>query len=265
MDSLDSDTKWWLGGILDGDGCIQIGTQGYLSLNVTQSVKGINLLDTLNELVGGNYVKGGEPKKDTHRQVYHWGIYGSKASKICGALSKFCHLKKPQMELGAELENASCQQRLLSRKEFQLLKKVPHNPIDYAPLAYIGGIMDTDGSMRVSPALKVQVGQKYSALTTFLVESFGGGVTIEKRSNGPFYRWQIYCSKATEFLRLVRPFIIAKKDQCDVVLDFVDKKIDRKEAHTRLQGLQGNQGGIKKPFKPRNPKKLTAPPKEGVS
>jgi hypothetical protein len=37
MEDLDENTKWWLGGIFDGDGCVQISRRGNMSLRVNQS------------------------------------------------------------------------------------------------------------------------------------------------------------------------------------------------------------------------------------
>ena len=257
MEDLDEDTKWWLGGILDGDGCVSLAGKGQFSLRVKQSEKGVILLQKLQGLLGGKIHKGERPKKETHRQTYVWGIdINAMVSEVCQNLEKYCHLKRPQMSLAANLVNSTLEQRHAQIERFKELKRIPHNPIDHAPLAYVGGIIDTDGGLRVHP-VRVAVGQKYNALPDFLAREFGGSVTVENRPHGPFYIWQIYCTKAVEFLRRVEPYVYAKSDQVQIILDFADGKIDRKEAHTRLQKVQGNQGGIKEAYSPRS-KKLTA-------
>jgi hypothetical protein len=168
------------------------------------------------------------------------------------------------LELAAELKDSKIDDRLAEKETFEKLKRIPHNPIQHAPLAYVGGIIDTDGGMRVHPALRVAVGQKYKALPDFLAREFGGSVCVENRPQGTFYLWQIYCTKAVGFLRRVQPYVYAKKDQVQMILDFADGKIDRKEAHTGLQKVQGNQGGIKEAYTPRS-RKLTAKEKIDVS
>ena len=234
---------WWTGGVLDGDGCVGV-YGGCLSVSICQSEKGMQLLRRMHDAFGGAIRAAGTPRKETHHAVWKWDLTGHKARTFCTRLAPYTRLKRPQFDLATTmpLERNPLVKRELG-ETLRTMKHVPHLQIpETVPLAYVAGMIDTDGSMRVHPYIRVMLGQKYDAITRYLVHHFGGGVTVEKRGSGPFYRWQVYGAPATAFLESIRPHAISKADQCDIVLAYARGTLDVATAHLALQKLQGNQG-----------------------
>jgi hypothetical protein len=206
------------------------------------------MLLRLQELLGGNISKGIKPQKETHRQTYFWAIYGNKhIADVAKSLVTYCHLKRPQFALAASLGDATTKERSAQFEKFKELKRIPHNPIDHAPLAYVGGIIDTDACIRSRP-IKVEVSQKYGALSEFFAREFDGSVYVGEQ----IYRWNLNCSNAVKFMRLIQPYVYVKQYQIQTVLNLADKKIDEEEAHNRLQKVQG---GVERPFVPKTRKR----------
>lgn len=234
---------WWTGGVLDGDGCVGI-YGGCLSVSICQSEKGVSLLSRMQDSYGGAVRAAGTPRKETHHQTWTWTLLGARARTFCELIAPYTRLKQPQFDLAMTIPvDRDPETKRLLGSMLRDLKHVPHPWIpETVPLAYVAGMIDTDGSMRVRPYIRVMVGQKYDAITRYLVDQFGGGVTIETRASGPFYRWQVYSASATAFLESIRPHIVAKADQCDIVLAYAHGTLDVATAHHALQKLQGNQG-----------------------
>lgn len=98
--------------------------------------------------------------------------------------------------------------------------------------AYIAGILDGEGCITLSRSGKylrplVSVVNTKKELLEYLVTSTGlGKVLVSKRpsktSNIP-YRWQIWSKQSSLFLIQVLPFLVIKKQQAILLLNFANR------------------------------------------
>ena len=118
-------------------------------------------------------------------------------------------------------------------------------------LAYTAGLFDGEGCIHIS---KVKAGQynhklDYHQLHVNLVntnkkvlnwlkDEFGGSVRrhdIKARSK--CWTWYMYTIKAKDFLKLIYPYLIIKKEQAKIAIEFREKRINIqfKDRESQLQ------------------------------
>lgn len=93
-------------------------------------------------------------------------------------------------------------------------------------LAYTAGLIDGEGCFfaRSSPAIKFS--NTDLGLINYLVKTFGGKVnTKQKLKNKTFYSWYLYGQLAVDFTEQILPFLIYKKPQAELILNFYKTKI----------------------------------------
>lgn len=102
-------------------------------------------------------------------------------------------------------------------------------------LAYFAGVFDGEGSItivRIDRAgkygrpnatpiynLRCSVGMQNLSLIKLFYDIFGGSIHYRHQS---VYRWIILTNEAESFLRKIQPYIIVKRRQVELALDFVD-------------------------------------------
>ena len=117
------------------------------------------------------------------------------------------------------------------------------NPTD---LAYAAGLFDGEGSIMIMPGLNTDRHRThprlYVALTqvdeiclVWLKEKFGGKIRIRakatERHRAPL-EWYLCGVNATEFLRLIRPYLQLKAARADVAFEF--RKTVQKKGGVRV-------------------------------
>ena len=104
-------------------------------------------------------------------------------------------------------------------------------------LAYTAGIMDGEGSIGIARyksksckrgytlELNVQVTSSDEWLCQWLKFGFGGSLSHSINNAGnPMWHWIIAARKASEFLRLIKPYLRLKSPQADLAIKFQDAK-----------------------------------------
>lgn len=101
-------------------------------------------------------------------------------------------------------------------------------------LAYTAGIIDGEGCIGIqkqkicgemkSPHYRqfVEVKNTDERLIDFLCENFDGHKAIENRktvNHKIVYKWYADSNRATEFLKMIYPYLVMKKEQVDVVME----------------------------------------------
>lgn len=109
---------------------------------------------------------------------------------------------------------------------------------DSTKIAYAAGLLDGEGSIltalrikRWTPQLIVAIQMCDERVLVWMAENFGGGVYVVRRKQPPTlpngakpvvwrqqYQWKLLCGKAGEFLKLVQPYLIVKRQQCERAL-----------------------------------------------
>ncbi len=70
----------------------------------------------------------------------------------------------------------------------------------------------------------------------WLIDNFGGNVTLSRRDTFYIYRWDTRSQAAKRFLMKILPYSIGKKPQIELAIEFEDKK------EKYLYNLKGSQG-----------------------
>lgn len=115
-------------------------------------------------------------------------------------------------------------------------------------LCYVAGLFDGEGcvdiykastskaSKSISLMLRVAISQKDGQIMNWLQDNFGGYVGINRANGHYIHCWEVRSQKAKEFLSLIYPFSIIKKEQIKVALEFETNK------GKYLETLKGYQG-----------------------
>lgn len=102
--------------------------------------------------------------------------------------------------------------------------------------AYAAGIFDGEGYVDIYSAtlskasrnpsfmVRVVISQKDGRIMNWLEDNFGGYVRIERKGIYSIYRWDIRSQAARMFLSLIYPFVLIKKEQVELALNFEEKK-----------------------------------------
>jgi hypothetical protein len=107
-------------------------------------------------------------------------------------------------------------------------------------IAYLAGVMDSDGCISISKAIKTSrlsnrmVNPRYVLRITitntsmdlmdWLSENFGGGRVSKQRVKAihkPTFDWLYDNGKAIYILELVRPYLVVKRRQADLGIEFI--------------------------------------------
>ena len=119
-------------------------------------------------------------------------------------------------------------------------------------LAYAAGLFDGEGCVDIykaslskaskSPSfmLRVVITQKQGKIMNWLEDKFGGHVQMSHRKyNGKdnhIYRWDIRSQAAKRFLLLIQPFVIIKKQEVELAIEYEERK------SKYLETLKGKRG-----------------------
>lgn len=104
-------------------------------------------------------------------------------------------------------------------------------------LAYAAGIIDGEGYIGINKKyskthssgyqyhIRIDVTMTDFCIPIWLQSQFGGSVYIHKGINKPDMRWNITCRDAEKFLIAILPFLIVKKKQAELALQFQSRRL----------------------------------------
>ncbi len=104
-------------------------------------------------------------------------------------------------------------------------------------LAYTAGIIDGEGWIGICKTyakgrktlgkiyphrmFQISVSNSIESMIDYLHINFGGVKTFGHRPNRkPYYRWTITSRSAEDFLRMIYPYLVAKRDQAEISFRF---------------------------------------------
>jgi hypothetical protein len=107
--------------------------------------------------------------------------------------------------------------------------------------AYLAGFVDGEGCItivrsagqarcKIGYSIRVDVGQKDGKLMDLLYGLYNGHVCQELK-DGKFahYRWTVYGKSAYKILHDIEPFLIIKREQARLAMEFFDRSLKRRE------------------------------------
>lgn len=243
----------WAAGVIDSDGCISIkknGTYYYVSVVVAQSGDAPPMIARLQAHFGGSVSERRTRSFLSTERCWSWQVVGLAAEHFLRSVTPFLLLKRKQAALAQEFRShvgtpgrprtetqISGQQSLydaiaLAKGVGPTADEVRMQVRRLAPdafAAWAAGLIDGDGSIGIAVMQgryyteRVTVGQPTEGHGALLVlaEEFGGNVS-ERRREGrpPFFHWSVHGPRANNLLRHVRPHLVQKAEQADVVLRY---------------------------------------------
>lgn len=110
-----------------------------------------------------------------------------------------------------------------------------------AEKGYIAGCIDCDGSLGLYPSKNrysahVSISNTDRRMINFLLEKIGGGNTSKDRETKTIHTWFIHSrSQCLKFLKGIRDFLVIKQNQCDILIDWCERKISGEIAYSTLK------------------------------
>lgn len=107
-------------------------------------------------------------------------------------------------------------------------------------LAYTAGLFDGEGCVCLRgigkyPSLSIDIASTNEAIILWLQVTFGGSIyrydNSGRYNRKPSWKWSIGSQEATDFLRLLLPFLRIKKPQAELGIMFQTLKRGRHENH----------------------------------
>ena len=100
---------------------------------------------------------------------------------------------------------------------------------------YIAGFFDGEGCIGIYTNgsgrfhLRTQLTQnktpESAELVSYLKTKYGGNAASQPSKNGKIkYNWQLNCQLAATFLKDILPFLVLKKHQAELAIEWADKK-----------------------------------------
>lgn len=305
--ALSDDVKWWIGGQMDGDGCVSVCKINGLLVRVGKAENAWHTLVHLKRFMGGAVYdsRGERGERQAERQ---WVLRGRAALDFCGAIRNFCFLKRPQMIKALEFERllyagwsakmrpvrgtrvtdgailtfpsvseavrrtgfssifanlrgicshaggyrweylpnpvdraALAAERARLEADISAMKRTEHDAItEDLPLPYVAGFVDADGCVRAD---RVTVSQKHRAVCYAMQRQFGGCVSQGEVPNGSIaFLWSTTSmADARALAARLRPFLIEKAAQVDVMLVDGPSAVRRNAVMSTMKGHQGRR------------------------
>lgn len=232
-------TQEYLSGFFDGDGCISVTSGGGLSVIIGQSsvdAKSPTILCELQKYFGGT-VKMVSDWTPTEKPMYHLQISGALAHRLIEMVSNYGIVKRPQADLvmksivterdscGFQLKyddsHALCADLKRAKKEYHSISI----DISRITVPWIAGFADAEGSVRWANTTRFQWTQSSCPrLLTCMQRVIGG--TVDKETVA------VYGPSAIKWMRKLRPYLIVKKPQIELILAYhkiVEKRKKRGE------------------------------------
>jgi len=117
--------------------------------------------------------------------------------------------------------------------------------MDEKILGYIAGIIDGEGCIGAYNTrtkkdrrasyyqLTVRVAMKSPRVITFLKEHFPCNINTYQKGDSTIYAWQLRNRNAESFLRVIASYLIEKKEQAELAIEFCEFRRKQRSEHPR--------------------------------
>lgn len=246
----------YLAGYIDGDGCFFLKHEkspekyrAYLIISSTYKP----VLSHFANIFGGHITKC-PTKKVNYKQQYHWTIRGKFAAKLSNKITPFLIEKRRHAHLLIHFTQIKCKitksniinQIKYIRKHYMIDKNtIPNirlNPINGFKhdweYAYLAGFIDAECCFQISthhpkdkpnPTYKIVLRCNNTNPNIFywLHGKMGGAMTfIDRHTKNPKHKnqisWNLSGRKLSTILPHIKPWLINKKNLCDLLIQFFD-------------------------------------------
>lgn len=265
MDSKRDTTLAYAAGLFDGEGSITIQRKANtfcLIVRVTSTDRAI--VDFLNRNFGGWIgVQPANKHVKICRPCWYWGVQSKAASVFLARIAPFLVIKKAQADLAIEFQsrigargvNRLMPEEITTRETYKrrlVELKLGCSAETTAGLfdpPYVAGLLDGEGTILIYKVrdyyqLSVRITNTDLKVLESLKNLFGGDIgskceKVSKRTRS-CWTWQIQGQKSAELLVELYPYLLVKREQARLALEFQTHKqlLKRedalKEEHVRL-------------------------------
>jgi len=231
----------YLAGLIDGDGCINAsvaksGESTWYRIHLSVNSVRRNVITTLEKWFGG---KGKQRNRSHYKQgyIWEWRLVAKEHTKeILKNILPYLVIKYDQAELAIQFLNLSgnCSDerenliREIQRLNQDLDSRERLVDFDNNKWPYLGGLFDAEGTFTVRKdnrdsyihyGIWARLGNKNKQVIDWLKFSFG----IEAHDGIDAYYWPLPYEreKKEKFILNLLPYLITKKDQAKVLLEYI--------------------------------------------
>jgi hypothetical protein len=240
----------YLAGLIDGDGCINASiahNDGSTWYRIHLSVNSVEhkVIRYLEILFGG---KGNKRERDHYKQGFIWEwrlVVKQQVGNLIQQITPYLVLKRPQAILAAEflkLPRGRPETREATIREIQRLnqQETSIGPLDdFGQLRwpYLAGLMDAEGTFTVRRderdtyvhyGIWARLGNTNKHVIDWLEKFFGIAAIEDEKS----YYWPLPYERQEKerFLLKLLPYLVTKKDQAKVLLEYIRMGDERNPA-----------------------------------
>lgn len=236
-------------GFFDGEGCVLITKwNNCYSMRVCVTSTNLSVLLWMKERFGGCINDGPDPRPQA-RMKWCWIASTWVCVRFLEALLPFLKIKKPQAELALEfwkakvdvaphkITSSDLSDRERSKLQLSGMKLDATAPCggDFSD-AYAAGFFDAEGSVSIVGGgktynLLVSVANTARDILDRFSERFCGAVYVKDRTpkrdgfnRRVAWNWHASCKTADKFLESILPYLVVKKDQALLGIEYQAKK-----------------------------------------
>ena len=238
-------TKAYVAGVVDAEGCLSVNKSNdprgpIYSVRVTVSNRYLQLIKFFIKKFGG-YYSIELPEKKTHNVNYSWHLSSAKHTiKFLSQIYPYLKVKSSQADalfeyLAMDGENNPSKREILYRKSSDLKNEVrvtTETPTSSKlDITYLAGFFDGEG--HVSIISFVGHGYKQYAARIHVTNTdlpslehyksiYGGSIRPHGKPKKQSYRWDLTINEdRTRFLLSMLPYLTVKKEEANIVLQFL--------------------------------------------
>lgn len=102
--------------------------------------------------------------------------------------------------------------------------------------AYLAGLFDGEGYVGIVPGrqrksenmshtLRISISNNHPDLMKWLLKEFGGSIRKKRQKGFLNQEWRLSSKQALVFLNTIRPFLIVKKEQVEIAIEFQSDRV----------------------------------------
>ena len=240
----------YLSGFFDGDGCVHLTKAGTLLLQMSQSLKGVDVLLRFRRAFGGGIYR----KTDGcgfSQPTFYWSLTGTRTKRAATLLARHSYTKEAQLRMAMNGNVAKENRRQVQRqlKDLKTAKQVSQN--SSVTWAYLAGLFDAEGHVQVPVkcnSICLHINQTYDkilhVLVSFLEDEGLNSFEIYPLRNA----FSLQCARTNVSMQTLQQLLLhglsLKRDQAQIALQL--NANNRWEVRETLFQLSGQQNRYKR-------------------
>ena len=228
----------YFAGLFDAEGYITLTNRGNYLIGMEMTNE--TVINLLQKTFGGVISK---RKRDKRRKTWVWRLNNDDIPNFIQQIKPFSIIKSPQINTLETYLDQTREKRRENRSNFvSLISNLKRPEIPRTPLTqiykttsepffkWLAGMMDGDGNFCLYETLNqgkwtqfqsyIGVFNVFFEPIQFIQDHLGGTISSLKKTKNPIWKWTPFQKNISNICESVIPFLIIKKEQCKLVLDY---------------------------------------------